>query len=75
MNKERREKIRDLIGRVEGIRADVEEIKDEEESYFDEMPENLQGGEKGEVAQNAIDELEEAITGLEDVILRLSYAG
>ena len=74
MNKARRaelekivERIADLRVMADEIKTDLEAIRDEEQDYFDNMPESLQGGEKGENAQTEIDAMEEAINALEEI--------
>lgn len=68
MNNDRRKQIAELRERAERIREDLESIKesvecirDDEQEYFDNMPESLQGGEKGDRATAAVDELDNAI--------------
>lgn len=53
---------------------EVEDIKGEEEDYKDNIPENMQGGEKYEVAESAIENLEEAYSSLDDVVGSLEEA-
>ena len=45
--------------------GELEEIRDEEQEAFDNMPEGFQNGERGELAQEAINNLETAIGYLE----------
>lgn len=45
----------------------LEEMKDEEESKFDNMPEGIQESERGEAMQEAIDKLDEIINMLESI--------
>lgn len=47
--------------------SDLANPRDEEQDYYDNMPENFQQGEKGDNAQNAIDNLDNAISALENV--------
>ena len=82
MNKKRRKRISDVIYKIEFVKrhrdslsTGLEEIKNEledilyeEEDYFDNMPENLQGSIRGEAAEEAIDYLTEAIDSLEVAI-------
>lgn len=68
MNKDRRASIQAVIDQLEEARQELETLRDEEQEYFDNMPENLQGGEKGEMAQTAIDNLDEAISNIEAAI-------
>jgi hypothetical protein len=75
MNKDRRKALAGAVELVGKIEADIEEAKslietarDEEQDYFDNMPEAFQQGDKGEAAQNAISELDEAVSQLEAAI-------
>lgn len=68
MNNERREAIRNLIARAEELKSmadtlkdDIQSVLDEEQDYYDNMPESFQGGEKGDRAQEAINNLETAV--------------
>jgi uncharacterized coiled-coil DUF342 family protein len=54
MNKKRREAINALIGRIEelgatlaDLQSEIETIRDEEQEFFDNMPESFQNGDKG----------------------------
>jgi chromosome segregation ATPase len=51
---------------IDGHHDTAEAIKDEEQEYLDNMPASLQSGEKGDTAQNAIDNIESAMGKLED---------
>jgi len=57
-----------IKGEVESLMQDIESIKGEEEDYKDNIPENLQGGEKYEVAENAIENLNAAYYSLDDIL-------
>lgn len=46
----------------------LQEVRDEEEEAFDNLPENMQDGERGEMMQEAIDNLDEAIGSLEEAV-------
>jgi len=60
MNAQRRARIGAILTKLNDLAEEIESIKDEEQDYYDNMPESLQGGEKGEAAQNAITALENA---------------
>lgn len=51
---------------IEDAKSDTEELRDELQSWHDNLPENLQDGEKAEELQTAIDALEECINSLEE---------
>lgn len=74
MNNTRRKSLRELIEKTEGIKQEIEEIKTEEEEYYNNMPEAFQDGEKGDRAQTAIEYLDEAMTAAGDVIENLTSA-
>lgn len=68
MNKERRSTIKELQERMQklieeacSLREAIDEVRDEEQEYFDNMPESLQNGDKGQKAQQAIDAMDEAV--------------
>lgn len=74
MNKRRRVKLseaRMLLGRAASI---VESSKDEEEDSLSNLPENLQGGERGEVMENVVCELQSAIDCINDAMEHIDYA-
>lgn len=68
MNKQRRKDIGAQISNLENIKSNLESILSDEECYFDNMPENLQGSIRGEDSENAIDILSEAIDSLDEII-------
>ena len=55
MNNTRRKSLRELIEKTEGIKQEIEEIKTEEEEYYNNMPSSVQDGEKGDRAQTVIE--------------------
>jgi hypothetical protein len=68
MNADRRKNISDALDKIrEGLEG-LETAKDEEQDYLDNMPESLQGGDKGQKAEEAISNLEDAISSIEDAI-------
>lgn len=73
MNKTRREaiakqlaEIESIISQLADIRGELEFLRDEEQEYFDNMPESFQSGEKGTTAEDAISALDMAISYIED---------
>lgn len=51
--------------RIAGCAVTLQEILEEEQEYFDAMPESLQGSERGTRAEEWIGVLEDAISSLE----------
>jgi hypothetical protein len=74
MNNTRRKNLRELIEKTEGIKQGIEELRTEEEEYYNNMPEAFQDGEKGDRAQTVIEYLDEAMTAAGDVIENLTSA-
>jgi len=72
MNNARRKKIEDITTRIETLVTDLEEIRDDEQSAFDSIPESLQESEKGETMQAHIENLESCVSSLNDVLSYLS---
>lgn len=75
MNQVRRKQIILAAGKVAQAKEMLEEAKeileaarDEEQEYYDAMPENFQNGEKGENAQSALDALQVAVDDVESLI-------
>lgn len=66
MNKERRKRVNELIEKAYELNCEIEEILNEEQECFDNMPENLQYSERGETMQEAINSLEEAQSCIDD---------
>lgn len=74
MNNTRRKSLRELIEKTEGIKQGIEELRTEEEEYYNNMPSSVQDGEKGDRAQTVIEYLDEAMTAATDVIENLTSA-
>lgn len=72
MNKKRREKISKAVISLEEILTLVEEILDEEQDAYDNMPENLQSSMRAEESEEAIDTLGEAMENINSVVDALS---
>lgn len=81
MNNDRRREISDLIKRAEALKEqleavtteasslkdDIERVRDEEQEYFDNMPESLQGSDRGQAAEAAVSQLDEAMGTLDEL--------
>jgi len=65
--KEIQEKIRLSFEALSNAKDELEAIRDDEQDYADNMPENMQSGERYAVAENAISELDDAISNLDDL--------
>lgn len=65
MNKERRKRIVDAIQKIESL---VQNILDDEQEAYENMPESLQCSDNGLVSEEAQESLEAAIEALEEAI-------
>lgn len=72
MNKDRRKAIQSVISKIHELEEtmtdildEIETIKNEEEEYLNNIPENLQTSARYETAENAVSELESAFNDFE----------
>lgn len=68
MNAHRRSRLKAIAGTLRELQAALEEIRDEEQGAFDNMPESLQSGKGGQKSQEAITSLDDAQTLFEDTL-------
>lgn len=74
MNKQRRKLLQEQLDKLEEIREQIEFLKDEEQEYVDNMPDNLQGSERHESAEAMVSNLEEAVSNIEEAISQITEA-
>lgn len=68
MNKVRRNALEQIIVKLTECRTELENLKDEEQECFDNLPEALQDSEKGEAMQENADDLEDACDTIDCVM-------
>ena len=68
MNKTRRLALAAIMERLEELKADLEEVLEEEEEAKDNIPESLWGTDRYEAAEAAVDNLQEAVSYMEEVL-------
>ena len=71
MNNQRRKAIIEVTKKIELAAQNLRTLLEEEQEYYDNMPENLQGSERGMDSESAQDCIESAIESLEDAVLSL----
>lgn len=71
MNKIRRNKLNEAIKMLYAAQEIINECRDEEEDAFCNLPDSLQGSERGESMEEAIDNMEDANSGISDAICTL----
>lgn len=74
MNKERRKSLREIQSKLERLGEDLEALKEEEEEYRDNMPENLQESERYQRADEVCDLLQEALENLDNAYQQIEEA-
>ena len=72
MNKERRKIIKGIIESLEVAKSDLEQMREEEQIAFDNMPEELQMSKKGETLEDTIFNIEDAMDNVDYAIDTLS---
>lgn len=74
MNKRRREKLSEANVLLDKAASIVERSMEEEEDSLNNLPESLQGSERGEAMEETIDELHMAIDSISDAIAHIDCA-
>lgn len=57
-----------IKGEIDDAKSQLDDLKDEEQDYYDNMPSGLQSGDKGDSATSAIDEMESGLNDLGDAV-------
>ena len=71
MNKARRKWLQSVIDALEEQKCEIDNIAEEEQEAYDNMPEGLQEAERGQTIYENISDLESASSDLEDIISNL----
>ena len=74
MNAERRKTLEEATGLLDDAKSMIEGCRDEEQDYFDDMPENLQGSERGERAEEVVGSLDSVIDSIETALQEIDEA-
>ena len=74
MNNARRKEIEKITADLEAIKERIEALQEEEQDAFDNLPESIQYGERGDKMQSTIDNLEYAADNIQDCLDNLSEA-
>lgn len=74
MNNERRKQIEKAIGLLQEASSILAEAASDEQEYFDNMPEGLQSGDKGQQAETAAGALQEAVDEIDNQISNIEDA-
>lgn len=74
MNKQKRKRIGEAVTLIEQAKDIIEEVSGDEEETFENLPESLQYGERGEAMQTAVDNMQTAVGSLEEAVNSLEEA-
>lgn len=74
MNTTRRKELDRALAMLEEARSIIDNVKDEEQSAMDNMPESLQEGLQGEKMQECISAMEDIDSSLDEAIGRIDEA-
>lgn len=72
MNAERRRKIKYVLDDIDNVIVALTEIRDEEQSSLDNMPENLSFSDKYSEMEDNIQALDNAIEALDEVVFSIT---
>lgn len=76
MNKQRRKDLFDVAESLQEALDRLSEVRDEEQEAFDNMPESLQYGSRGDAMQEAIDTMDEWESEINEIKSRIEeFAG
>lgn len=68
MNKKTRTRIAQIKEQLDKYRDELETMQEDEQDKYDNLPEGLQESERGEAMMEAADNLENAVSALEECI-------
>ncbi|MCQ4952143.1 hypothetical protein [Holdemania filiformis] len=74
MNKERRKSLREIQSKLDRLGQDLETLKEEEEEYRDNMPENLQESDRYQRADEVCDLLQEVLESMDNAYQQIEEA-
>lgn len=74
MNNARRKRICKIADALNELKSQIDELHEEEQEAFGNIPESLQGTKRYEIAENAVDMLESASLRVENAITFLEDA-
>ena len=67
MNAIRRKFLANILDRLSSIKAEIDELKDLEQEAFDNLPEGIQGSERGEKIQANVEIMDDAVNSIDDL--------
>lgn len=74
MNAQRGKWINSVWDKLDELKSEIESIMEEEQEAYDNLPESIQDGERGEKMQEAIDNLSNSMDSIDEAISYLESA-
>ena len=74
MNKNRRDRLAKLSAQISDIMEKLEELRDEEQEAFENLPESLYSCKLGETMQTTISAIDDALSSLENTDSQILHA-
>lgn len=68
MNKARREQVKKVVDYIESAYIMLDEIKDDEEDAFNNLPDGIAESERGEMMEQNVDTMDDCIRELWDIV-------
>ena len=68
MNNKRRKEISSISSILEDVKSRLSTVIDEEQEAFDNMPESIQGSDRGCESEEALDSMNDALDSIESAI-------
>ena len=72
MNANRRKEIAKIVTELEELKSRLETVLEEEQEYYDNVPENLQNSERYQESEEYISYMEDAVSEFDSIIDALS---
>jgi hypothetical protein len=74
MNPQRRKQLQNVLDYIDKAKEALYILKEEEQDYFDKMPDSIQDSDKGEKSNDAISNMEDAYSLLDDAMNSITDA-
>ena len=74
MNTNRRDRLAKLSAQISDIMEKLEELRDEEQEAFENLPESLNSSKLGETMQTTISAIDDALSSLENTDSQILHA-
>jgi hypothetical protein len=66
MNAKRRKRLEEAVSLIAEARSIIEEVMEDEQEAYDNLPESIMYSDRGESMADGIDQIEQAVSSLED---------